>query len=993
MAIRFLPNIKVAGRGTSGNSGEAFGAFITSFQFDIGYGNEKSTLSMTLENESGSYPDLSGYKSYLDSYRISVDRVATMYMYLVAEEESISATRSTLTLSFVDGSHILDRIYIGLLGEHDYSDAAREKTTLEAEIPIICEGCTPNTFLDKIKVTVTPTGYKYAGKAINDIDFANLVTRGVANPDELPVYKSKNLVLPNKNSIVKEGGIIILGDEGFGASDCSIKTSDYSFTQLQSVLNSLNPAISTDIKISASTAGQRAINKDLNRFRRGYTGTLRNVLKNWCSDFGVSFVYDCFSNTPNVKQIDLGNNKLSSKISKIKNVAKNIKSTSASEAVVEGITSSSTLEGTSKKFIASKFVNEETYKSHNSTIYFQTLYGGIRIQDIGYASYGRTEQEFLISCALAKYNRELRTIYNLGLALQGFMGIPRYGILRALGFLPQVEIPHLLKQQVLNSFGRSDYMQVAKVFDPTGTNNFLMAVGLYSEDLDNQEYEYEKRVAETFIGQHFATNLQEGGIPPICPSMEQPNKVKLEGELDPKVQKVLAATANTTFEGPGGSSQEGNYNFPFANILRAPIPYNKFFYDPSGNPPFVNIFSRRNAAYYPPVDVFNSFFETYNPMAVGGGANSMGEPQGNTGKSLLQFLLPKYVDLNNTAAGFTLKSRFPWNFIGQTITTNLGLKLEPKLFLAPNAAVIGNYVRVSPLQYALNPVDEGYMKDVEKEQPKEEECSTSSFICEKQKSLVSAICRDRCVNDINNALPTSVNLEATDNSGKPYYQMFGAKKDKWPEGIFDLSQAQNDPESNMFENKQSYGFQIFFTHPQFGLRRADVVFPLSVGPKNSSYGANYIEKAEREIFLPKLQDIKNSFTSMSVGNVSRVEVDVIDSSAQMNYLTYDPTLNAGKLNLWIPGDGNFKSHQDYFNFLQWLNGQEVLPQEQLSITVAGVVLGSLQPYLKLSEGLQQYNISIGGEGFTTKLNFQTRPTVLPSKDMMSTFVGPRIIRK
>ena len=386
-------------------------------------------------------------------------------------------------------------------------------------------------------------------------------------------------------------------------------------------------------------------------------------------------------------------------------------------------------------------------------------------------------------------------------------------------------------------------------------------------------------------------------------------------------------------------------------------------------------------------------FETFNPSSVAGGSNSFGEPQGNTGKSLLEFLLPRYIDLDNTAAGFTLKSRFPYNFIGQTITTNLGQQLQPKLFLAPNAAVLNQYVRFSNIDYAMNPADEGYMKDVERGASKTESCSSSSFICEKQKSLVASVCRERCINDISSALPTSIDLNTTDNTGKPYYSIYGASKDRFPVGIFDLSQAQDDPEANLFQNKQSYGFQIFFSHPQFGLRNAYIVFPLGVGPQNSSYAANYIETAERSIFLSKLQDIKNSFNTINVGNVSKLNIEVIDSSEQMNYMTFDPTLPEGQLNLWIPGDGNFKTHDEYFNFLQWLNNQEVLPQESLSVNLAGLELGSLKQFVKITEGLQQYNISISDQGYTTKLSFQSRPNELPPKDMFSTFVGPKFTRK
>ena len=49
MAIRSVSNIRISGKGTSGEAGKAFGGFITNFNFDLGYSESPSSMSVTID--------------------------------------------------------------------------------------------------------------------------------------------------------------------------------------------------------------------------------------------------------------------------------------------------------------------------------------------------------------------------------------------------------------------------------------------------------------------------------------------------------------------------------------------------------------------------------------------------------------------------------------------------------------------------------------------------------------------------------------------------------------------------------------------------------------------------------------------------------------------------------------------------------------------------------------------------------------------------------
>ena len=123
MAIEAIEAIKVNG----GPRGEAFGCKIFQMSCEVGYDKEPSSITLNIVNESGIYPDFGDHLSYLSYHVIELEQPSQVgsdevllkfYMYLVKASSRTSPEAKTYTLEFVDGSHILDRIFVGTINKH-----------------------------------------------------------------------------------------------------------------------------------------------------------------------------------------------------------------------------------------------------------------------------------------------------------------------------------------------------------------------------------------------------------------------------------------------------------------------------------------------------------------------------------------------------------------------------------------------------------------------------------------------------------------------------------------------------------------------------------------------------------------------------------------------------------------------------------------------------------------------------------------------------------
>ena len=259
--------------------------------------------------------------SYLSPYYIRVGSV-TFVMYLRKCDYENSSEVRTCTLDFVDGSHILDRTFIGLLGTHSIAWNTWYNTMQFAVIPVLCEPC-----------------YKQNTFNIPDPNAMGIIN---VTPFNYPPIFTQRILKRSALTFVgnnRDGGFLIVGDEKFKKTNCSMGEYDYSFTDLKRGL--LRMGIMIDIPDLSLVSG-------IPYLRRNYSGPLRKVLTDWCADFGITWAWDYTSLIPRVFGINLRYGTRAQAIGVISTTAKLIRSQRG--ALITNIKEGASLEGTFRKF-------------------------------------------------------------------------------------------------------------------------------------------------------------------------------------------------------------------------------------------------------------------------------------------------------------------------------------------------------------------------------------------------------------------------------------------------------------------------------------------------------------------------------------------------------------------------------------------------------------------------------------------------------------------
>ena len=233
------------------------GGSVFSIDFQRSYSQEASKVTYRIVSESGSYSNPTIGASASISFG---DFNFTGYVYSYELEESASSGK-ILTVTLVDQSVILDKLYVcvfrrGLFGENG------TKKTESYEVK----------FEDQ-------EAFWYLQQ--NSTGGFDLIKKDYVNEQvDRFYYEAK----------VKRGDIIIVGSEIVSDQECELLDSSYTFEQLKSAVGGAVSGFSS-APISSSDIAQT------------YEGTLRSVLNSWCQDFGFTFYWDYSANT--LKFIDL----------------------------------------------------------------------------------------------------------------------------------------------------------------------------------------------------------------------------------------------------------------------------------------------------------------------------------------------------------------------------------------------------------------------------------------------------------------------------------------------------------------------------------------------------------------------------------------------------------------------------------------------------------------------------------------------------------------
>jgi hypothetical protein len=451
MAFKIIETVKV-----NNLVGRAFNGYIYACNVSIGFSESPTKVILNIVSENA-FDDFSNdiYDFNLGSnlYKIEIGSLIFEDLSLISAEETYEVGKHFATLTFLDKSYILDKIFVGLINRHGKEGIVDKE--YQFNIKVMCEDCSvlPN-FNGKVK--------------------------------EQDVMIKRTLNVGKYAEISQKGGYILLGEEEFVENKCDLPDINYNFTSLATILKeSLGTVLTVD-----SSINQVDLNRD---YRQAYIGSLREVLSNWCSDFGFTFYYDFRSKS--IKFIDLRspiNN-----VSAIKNEIlkyRNATSSSPSEnSYTQKIIYKKTIEDTYDQNHISYYVKSAQTKEKTYNKYYPYRFSPLTLSHVfGLSAAFKTIPNLYASCALAKYAPDFRTLFHLLIDEWRPLGITRLS----------------------NRFSSSDLTDLAVygfgVDNLKGlSNNIDGSVYLisYSQDSENFWLNWERDIANNFIGRYQALLL------------------------------------------------------------------------------------------------------------------------------------------------------------------------------------------------------------------------------------------------------------------------------------------------------------------------------------------------------------------------------------------------------------------------------------------------------------------------------------------------------
>lgn len=434
MPFKTIPNVTINGRNEFANG------YIYGCNFQMGYSENPTKVTFNLVPKDGATSFSLPNVNLTSEYSLNIGGIIFNKAVLIEVGEATSVGQKILNLTFMDGSYILDKIYVGLVNRHR---RVGEGEKYDISVPAFCANCQGNT--QRINVNIER---KLDGKA-NGPSYANVDPKG--------------------------GGVIIVGIEQFVEGQCDIPEVAYNFTSL---FKSVGEA-------GISIDGIKDLNPD---YMQSYTGTLREVLSNWCSDFGLTFYWDFTANA--LRFMDL-----KKPVVNLTSIENAVRTTSC--VPIESVNISRSLEGTYTQSAISYYLKASRSKNNTLTRYEKKNWGNIGIEDVCNTelSSGRNSGSFKVSCTLAKFYPTARSLYNF-YYLGGGLPDGDLGLCMGLKLVRTLDIN--LNQLFDAGFNVKTMQDTFNKF-PGG----YLAIYYYSRDLESRWESFESNVADNFIGRFF----------------------------------------------------------------------------------------------------------------------------------------------------------------------------------------------------------------------------------------------------------------------------------------------------------------------------------------------------------------------------------------------------------------------------------------------------------------------------------------------------------
>jgi hypothetical protein len=432
MAIKNIPTI----------NGPSYGGVIYGLTINQQFSQSPSKLKLSIVNKDGRYSNVA-----LNSAQRVKFGSFSFNGVVWSSRTSLSADQSVLEVELIDKSIILDRTYVvlwkrGLFGILGKEISKKKEISFENESILVP---------------------KYVSQGYSQV----------------MVFEEKNLEsqsVTRRSRSFKEGKIIgsaiVLGEEDFADSSCDIPETYYYFNNLTSLLPFKFSGAPKDSTIKGS-----------------YEGTLREVLNNWCSDFGYDYYWDFSSDTLIFYDVSRG---ITGRLPD--STAPNIISKEAT-ASMEGTYRQYGVAFTQKPKSSVKEINlSKTLKSYItinpvSISRFITKSGiGGSFKEYDSPTLGNRDRGEILKAAFAGYvSRSLRDLYCYSQAQYSPLGIDI-----TKNSWKEVDRAPLL--DLLKKVGYIDTIQSLEEFDAPGLPNYIPLLINYDAGLADSIFETEQSI-------------------------------------------------------------------------------------------------------------------------------------------------------------------------------------------------------------------------------------------------------------------------------------------------------------------------------------------------------------------------------------------------------------------------------------------------------------------------------------------------------------------
>jgi hypothetical protein len=519
MAYRRLEQVRLIGARPF-RLGEAFGGHIYNISVSNSTTSDPATVEISVINETGLYnidksflSTLSPYSLYIGDVADPQNQIFLKTLFLYEFNISHSGANRTLTVKFKDGSLILDKIQVLLLNQdatpNNYAGLYKNALSWRIQkqnfwyLPVECSNeCWTTgapawgTNAKNPWVSSHPKSY---GQALGTrrVDSNGKPSKGpyIQGSDEANVTN-----VFNKSA----GGALIIGQEEFKNTPCDLAEVTYTWTHLLATVKNL-------LDINTTNASARPDAASNFNIRKNFTGSLRDVINQWCNLYGYTWKWN-FSND-SIEFFDLKYPQRPDAIDVVRTKVQSIREGNLGgdgyDIAITSLNSSASLEGTyNQDHITSYRKPKKTIEKTKAIdkrvfltpLTLSHLFPADKFQEI---SGGRTEDELIISSVLAKFNKNLRTLYNFRLIAtktNNFTDLSNIETLgKCLGLNIRENLSNRQKYDLLNTCFSN--IQRQKVQDKYGKHSHL-AIGTYNQQLEDKWTKWEEEIAN-FIGQYY----------------------------------------------------------------------------------------------------------------------------------------------------------------------------------------------------------------------------------------------------------------------------------------------------------------------------------------------------------------------------------------------------------------------------------------------------------------------------------------------------------